>query len=47
MKKLMEAVTLKNAAKGSKSTMWTDPERYPKIADASMVKTFTCDHVKS
>lgn len=36
MKKLMEAVTLKNAAKGSKSTMWTDPERYPKIADASM-----------
>ena len=35
MTELMEAVTLKNAAKGNKDTMWTDPERYPTIADAN------------
>jgi DNA mismatch repair protein MSH3 len=37
MAKLIEAVSLKKAAEGRKDTMWTDPEQYPKIADADMV----------
>ena len=38
MKVLMEAVSLKAAAEGNKDKMWTDPDRYPKIADADMVR---------
>lgn len=38
MKVLMEAVSLKAAAEGSKDKMWTDPDRYPRIADADMVR---------
>ncbi|GLB35404.1 putative DNA-binding domain of DNA mismatch repair MUTS family protein [Lyophyllum shimeji] len=33
---LLAAVSLKHAAEGRKDIMWTDPERYPKIADADM-----------
>jgi DNA mismatch repair protein MSH3 len=47
MKTLMEAVSLKNAAEGSKDTMWTDSERYPKIADADMVRFLTSESYES
>ncbi|KAG5647140.1 hypothetical protein DXG03_001095 [Asterophora parasitica] len=36
MKELMEAVSLTRAAEGRMDTMWTDPERYPAIADADV-----------
>ena len=39
MKELIGAVSLKEAAKGSKDTMWTDPERFPSIADADLVSS--------
>lgn len=38
MKELLGAVSLKRAAEGNKDTMWTDPERYPSIADADLVR---------
>ncbi|KAF8061576.1 DNA mismatch repair protein MSH3 [Lyophyllum atratum] len=36
MKELMSAISLKHSADGKKDAMWTDPERYPDIADADM-----------
>jgi DNA mismatch repair protein MSH3 len=43
MTELMNAVFLKKAAEGNKASMWTDTERYPKIADAEEVRSFTLD----
>lgn len=40
MKELLGAVSLKRAAEGNKDTMWTDPERYPSIVDADLVRIF-------
>ncbi|KAF9466351.1 DNA mismatch repair protein MSH3 [Collybia nuda] len=36
IKELLGAISLKQAAKGLKDTMWMDPERYPGIADADL-----------
>lgn len=38
VKELMGAVSLKEAAAGNKDTMWHDPERYPAVDDAHMVR---------
>ena len=43
MANLMGAVSLKNAAEGRRDIMWTDSERYPKIADTDMVRFSTSD----
>lgn len=35
---LLQVVNLRKAADGHKATMWIDPERYPGIADADIVR---------
>jgi hypothetical protein len=44
MKELLGTVSLKRAAEGCKDTMWTDPERYPRIADADLVCALLPSH---
>jgi hypothetical protein len=43
MTELMGAVSLKKAAEGSKDSIWTDTERYPKITNAVEVRSLTPD----
>lgn len=45
MKELMGAISMKYAAQGRKDRLWTDPERYPAIADADLVCYSDCHHV--
>ncbi|KAG6919950.1 hypothetical protein DXG01_013299 [Tephrocybe rancida] len=40
LKELLSIVDLKQAAKGRKDTMWTDPDRYPDISNADMALQF-------
>ena len=35
---MLDAVSLKKASENNKEELWLDPERYPKIADADMVR---------
>lgn len=38
VKELLDTVNLKQAAEGNKETMWNDPDTYPEIIDADMVR---------
>lgn len=38
---LLSAISLKKAAEGRMDTLWTDPERYPVIADIDIVRRST------
>ena len=37
IKGFLDDISLKKAADGRKDTMWTDPEKYPAIADIDLV----------
>ena len=42
---LISCISLKQAAEGNLANLWTDFEKYPKVADADMVCTSTGVHV--